>query len=75
MWVYILASQNNGTLYTGVTNSLSRRMAEHREGRGSAFAHDYNVTRLVYAERYDDPVEAIAQEKRIKPGDGTGRLH
>lgn len=66
MWVYILASQKNGTLYVGVTNHLSRRVAEHREDRGSAFARDYNVKRLVHAERYDDPAEAIAQEKRVK---------
>jgi predicted GIY-YIG superfamily endonuclease len=33
MWLYIMASGWNGTLYIGVTNSLSRRIAEHREGR------------------------------------------
>jgi putative endonuclease len=66
MWVYLLASKKNGTLYVGVTNSLSRRVGEHREGRGSGFARRYGVTRLVYAEHYEDPAEAIAQEKRIK---------
>uniref|UniRef100_A0A9E7ZM49 GIY-YIG nuclease family protein n=1 Tax=Bosea sp. NBC_00436 TaxID=2969620 RepID=A0A9E7ZM49_9HYPH len=66
MWFYILASQKNGTLYVGVTNHLSRRVAEHRGGRGSRFTGRYGVTRLVYAEHYDDPAEAIAQEKRVK---------
>jgi putative endonuclease len=47
-------------------NSLSRRVAEHREGRGSEFARRYCVMRLVYAEAFTDPREAIAQEKRVK---------
>ncbi|RDJ27632.1 GIY-YIG nuclease family protein [Bosea caraganae] len=66
MGVYIMASGWNGTLYTGVTNSLSRRVGEHREGRGSEFVEKYGVIHLVYAEAFDRPDEAIAQEKRIK---------
>ncbi|KRE12889.1 excinuclease ABC subunit C [Bosea sp. Root483D1] len=65
MWLYILASQKNGTLYVGVTKSLSKRIEEHRDGRGSEFARRYGV-RLVYAEPFADPVEAIAHEKRMK---------
>lgn len=61
-----MTSDRNGTLYVGVTNSLSRRITEHREGRGSDFVRQYNVTRLVYAEAYERADEAIAQEKRIK---------
>ncbi len=66
MWLYILASQKNGTLYVGVTGTLSRRIMEHREGQGSEFARRYGVMRLVYAEAFDDPAEAIAHEKRVK---------
>jgi putative endonuclease len=66
MWVYIMASGWNGTLYVGVTNSLSRRMTEHREGRGSAFAKRYRIAHLVYAEHFDRPDEAIDHETRIK---------
>lgn len=66
MWLYIMASGWNGTLYIGVTNSLSRRIAEHREGRGSEFVRKYGVSHLVYAERYERADEAIAQETRMK---------
>ncbi len=66
MWVYLLASKKGGTLYVGVTRSLSRRIADHREGRGSEFAARHGALRLVYAEHHASPEEAIAQEKRIK---------
>ena len=66
MWLSIMASGWNGTLYVGVTNSLSRRIGEHREGRGSKFAKRYGVKHLVYAEHFDRADEAIAQETRIK---------
>lgn len=66
MWVYIMASGWKGTLYVGVTNSLRRRVTEHREGRGSQFASKYGVSHLVYAEHFERADEAIAQEKRMK---------
>ena len=66
MWLYIMASGWNGTLYVGVTNSPSRRITEHREGRGSDFVRKYGVVHLVYAERFQRADEAIAQEKRVK---------
>ena len=64
--VYIMASKRRGTLYVGITNNLGKRIVEHREGRGSQFVWQYRVFRLVYAETFDDPLEAIATEKRIK---------
>jgi len=65
-WVYILASDQNGTLYTGVTADLAARMVRHREGAGSRFAAKYQVTRLVHAEHFERIDEAIAREKAIK---------
>lgn len=65
-FVYILASQKNGTLYTGVTGDLGRRMVQHREGLIDGFTKRYNVKLLVYFECYDDPVSAITREKMIK---------
>ena len=63
-YVYILASRRYGTLYIGVTNSLQKRMAEHRNGEGSSFVKTYGVYRLVYVEAYARPDEAIAREKQ-----------
>jgi putative endonuclease len=65
-WVYILASQRNGTLYTGVTANLPARLMQHRQKRGSKFAAKYSVARLVHAEHFERIDEAIAREKAIK---------
>jgi putative endonuclease len=65
-YVYILASGAYGTLYIGVTNNLARRVYEHREGVGSAFARNYGVHRLVYYEVFEDIQNAVHREKRLK---------
>ena len=65
-YVYILASRRHGTLYAGVTSSLQKRLAAHRNGDGSLFVKTYGVHRLVYVESYDRPDEAIAREKQLK---------
>ncbi len=63
---YIMASQRNGTLYTGVTSDLLNRGLEHRQHRGSAFAAKYGCTCLVWWEQFADMRSAIAREKDIK---------
>ena len=65
-YVYILASHKNGTLYTGITGDLPKRIWEHREGLGGDFTRRYRVHRLVHVEIFDDPEIAIAREKAIK---------
>jgi putative endonuclease len=54
------------TLYTGVTNDLERRIAEHKNGTGSQFATRYHAKRLVYLEEFADIRAAIEPEKQIK---------
>ena len=61
-----MASAPYGTLYVGVTNDLSRRAFEHREGIGSTFCKKYGVRRLVYSEYFEDIENAIHREKRLK---------
>jgi len=65
-YVYILASDRNGTLYVGVTSDLSRRVWEHKEGLTPGFTSKYGVVRLVWYEEYPDIGDAIAREKRLK---------
>jgi putative endonuclease len=65
-YVYIMTSGRRGKLYTGITNSLGKRIFEHREGHGSRSVWENRLFALVYAEAFDDPSDAIAAEKRIK---------
>jgi len=65
-YVYILASRRHGTLYIGVTNSLQKRLAEHRSGKGLSFVKTYGVYRLVYVEAFERAEEAITREKQLK---------
>ncbi len=53
-YVYILASQKNGTLYTGVTTDLKKRVWQHKEKIIRGFTQKYNVSLLVYYEIYED---------------------
>ena len=64
-YVYILASATR-TLYTGMTNDLTRRIREHTSKSGSGFTVRYNVNRLVYYEVFGDVRDAIKREKQIK---------
>lgn len=66
MFVYILASQKYGTLYTGVTSNLVRRIWQHREGIADGFTKKYDVKNLVYYEAFDNTETAIVREKQIK---------
>ncbi len=65
-YVYMMSSQKDGPLYTGVTVDLAARIYQHRNGEGSAFCKRYGSTRLVYAEAHDRIDDAIAREKQIK---------
>ncbi|MBF8265364.1 MAG: excinuclease ABC subunit C [Dehalococcoidia bacterium] len=59
-------SNKSGTLYTGVTNDLERRVYEHKNKLIEGFTKRYNITQLVFYESTDDVTAAIAREKQIK---------
>ena len=65
-YVYIKANKRNGTIYVGVTNSLARRVFEHREGLVEGFTKRYGLKMLVYYEVYDSVAVAIQRESNIK---------
>src|SRR5262249_38889630 len=64
--VYIMASGRNGTLYTGVSSNLIKRVWEHREGVVEGFTKEYGVKTLVWYELTENPEAAITREKQIK---------
>jgi putative endonuclease len=65
-FVYILASDRNGTLYTGVTSDILRRVYQHKEGAAESFSKRYSVKNLVWYEPHEDIRVAIQREKNIK---------
>jgi len=65
-WVYIVTNRRDGTLYIGVTADLIRRLSEHRLGEIKCFTQKYWLTRLVYFDRHENILDAIAREKAMK---------
>ena len=72
-FVYIIASRSRN-LYTGVTNHLERRLAEHKTGSIPGFTRRYRIHRLVYCEPFGDIRSAIAREKQIKSWSRAKRI-
>ncbi len=64
--VYILTTEKNTALYTGVTNDLVRRVYEHKHNLVKGFTQRYNVHKLVYYEVGEDIMATIEREKQIK---------
>jgi len=65
-FVYMMASQKNGTIYTGVTSDLIKRVYEHREGLADSFTKRYGCKLLVWFEAHEDLEEARRRELQIK---------
>ena len=65
-YVYMMTNQSRVVLYTGITNSLVRRVWQHQNSEIEGFTKTYKVNRLVYYECFDDPRDAIGREKEIK---------
>ncbi len=63
-YVYILTNRS-GTPYVGMTNSLFRRMQEHRDPKPGSFSSRYKTNRLVFFEETNDVITAIEREKQL----------
>ena len=66
--VYILANRKNGTIYTGVTSNLQKRVWEHKNNIVKGFTQKYKIHKLVYYEIHETMSSAIGREKQIKAG-------
>ena len=64
--VYIMASNRNGALYTGVTSNLVVRVWQHKEGIYEGYSKQHGTTMLVWYESHATMESAIAREKTIK---------
>ena len=73
-YVYITTNSVKSVLYTGLTNNLVRRIWEHKQKLASSFTSRYNVTKLIYWETFNNSLDAIAREKRIKGGSRAKKL-
>jgi putative endonuclease len=65
-FVYMMTNRWKNVLYVGVTNSLERRVWQHKYGDAPGFTKKYNCNALVYYEIYDEIEQAIAREKQLK---------
>ena len=65
-FTYIMASRPYGTLYTGSTDDIWRRVAEHRAMETPGFTRKYGVIRLVWVEQHESRDQAFQRERRIK---------
>lgn len=73
-FIYIITNFENGTLYTGVTNDLVRRIYEHKNKLVDGFTKKYDLNKLVYYEIFDTIDTAIYREKQIKGGSRKKKL-
>jgi putative endonuclease len=65
-YVYIMANRKNGTIYTGVTSNIIKRVYEHKNYISTSFCTRYSCYLLVYYESHNDMMRAIEREKQIK---------
>ena len=65
-YVYLMASQPNGTIYLGVTSNLAQRAYQHRRGQVEGFSKKHGCTLLVWYERHDDIQDARVREYQMK---------
>jgi len=65
-YVYMMTNRSRVVLYTGITNSLTRRIWQHQNGEIERFTKKYRVNRFVYYENFNNPRDAISREKELK---------
>ncbi|HTY07551.1 MAG TPA: GIY-YIG nuclease family protein [Candidatus Edwardsbacteria bacterium] len=74
MWYVYIMRCGDGSLYTGVTNDLARRLAAHNAGRGATYTRSRRPVTVVYSERRRSKAAALAREWRIKRLRRRGKL-
>ncbi|MEM8704589.1 MAG: GIY-YIG nuclease family protein, partial [Pseudomonadota bacterium] len=65
-FVYILANKPRGAIYIGSARNLRNRIEQHRAGIRGSHTEKYNIKTLVYFEVYEEPIDAVHWEQRLK---------
>ena len=65
-FVYIITNKNQRVLYIGITNTLEKRLWQHRHKEAKGFSTRYHLSHLLYYEPFSNPRSAIEREKQLK---------
>ena len=65
-WVLYILRCKDGTLYTGITDDLERRLKAHREGKGAKYTRGRAPLTLCYTENCDNHSQALRRECAVK---------
>ena len=65
-WYVYMLRWGGGTLYTGITDDVERRLAAHRSGKGAKYTRGRGPLELVYTEEQPDKSAALRREVQIK---------
>ena len=65
-WVLYILSCKDGTLYTGITDNLPRRLCQHSEGKGAKYTRGRGPLSLVYVENCENKSHALHREIAVK---------
>lgn len=66
MWTVYILRCGDGTLYTGITDDMPKRLAAHRAGKGAKYTRGRWPLEQVYAEQVPDKSSALRRERAIK---------
>ncbi len=65
-WLVYILRTNEGTLYTGITKDMDKRLERHRKGKGAKYLRRFSDFELVYKENMRSRGEALSRESAIK---------
>ena len=65
-WYVYMLRCGDGTLYTGITDDVDKRLAAHRSGKGAKYTRGRGPLELVYTEEMPDKSTALKREHIIK---------
>lgn len=66
MWKLYILRLEDGSLYTGITKDIERRLKQHKEGRGSKYVRSRLPLKLVHTEEHENRSKASKREAEIK---------